>query len=738
METDTSLGRRIIVFHVCSLGQIQFISPIIREMRRRNLPHALYVACEYDIRGMEHGLDIPQTNFMVAEVAREMEFVDIFLQTEIYARGPEQALRIFIGHGQPNKWTAWSDADLKAFNCYFLYGELERSMFEVIMRDKPSATKHISLFDIGYPKLDDQINGCYDRTSILEQLGLDPRKKTVIYAPAWDPGGALRTYGLLIPQLLLEAGDINVITKLHPASLEPAGSPFFEFYTGGVDWRTAFSRLNENPRFAYVNTFLVNPLLVASDVMVTDFSGVALEFMTLDKPVIYQHCPEFYEKTLVEWGNDPMVSLHDERFNAGRNAGLVVEQPSMLADAVRRSIDAPHECGSLRRQLMAKFLYNPGKASSATVDKIEELLAIRDLTLNTTSRTNVESSTNSQLYNHGETKNPELFMQLPQKELPFVSIIIPSYNRAHLVGTTIESFVNQEYPPSKFEIIIADNNSPDNTREIVDEWRQKSRIAIRYLHEPRQGVHYARNSAAKVARGEILYFTDDDMIADKALLSEIVKVFEADSKVGSATGRVLPCWEVQPPEWLLRLCYNYLLSINDQGDGFTIAEHDLGVFSCHQAMTREAFFAAGGFNPESTETEYIGDGETGLNIKIKELGYKFAYNGKSIIHHIIPKGRMTQDYLNKRLANQGSADSYTDFRRERYDDNQLVAKIASHRDKIVYHLLTATLKKMENDIEWRLDEARAHYYLSRINYDLRILKDEQWKSLVLRYDWIND
>lgn len=378
MEVEKSQGKRIIVFHICSLGQVQFIAPIYREMCRRNLPYAIYLACDYDIRGMVRDLDIPPSNYMVTDVARKMALTDIFLQAEIYGRGPEQALRIFIGHGQPNKWTTWSEENLRGFDCYFLYGELERSMFGVIMRDNPAVTKDIILFNIGYPKLDDQLNGCYDRRSVLEKLGLDPSKKTIIYAPAWDPGGALRTYGSLIPQILLDTGDFNVITKLHPASLEPSSSPTFEFYTGGVDWFTTFTALEVNPRFKYVNDYLINPLLNASDLMVTDFSGVALEFMTLDRPIIYLHCPEFYEKTLVKWGNDPMVSLHDERFNAGRNAGLVVERPEMLADAVNRSITSPHELASLRRRITSKFIYNPGRGSIATVEKIEELLAIRD------------------------------------------------------------------------------------------------------------------------------------------------------------------------------------------------------------------------------------------------------------------------------------------------------------------------------------------------------------------------
>jgi len=374
MEMDQLQGKRIIVFHICSLGQVQFIAPIWRDIIQRQLPWSLYLACDYDIRGRVIDLDIPASRCMTAQVAQKLERTELFLETEIYGRGPQKARKIFIGHGQPNKWTNWSDENLLSFEHYFLYGELERSMFDVIRAKQPDSTRHIRLHNIGYPKLDDQLSGKYDRKAVLERLGLDPGRKTLIYAPAWDPGGALRSYGPIIPQLLLDAGDINVIVKLHPASLEKPDAPTYQFYTGGHDWVDIFSTLNSNPRFRYVDEYLVNPLLFAADLMVTDFSGVALEFMTLDRPVIYLHCPEFYEKTLVEWGNDPAVSLHDERFNAGRDAGLVVMEPEQLGDAVRRSLAAPEEFANKRHCLMEKFIYNPGHGSAATVEAMAGLL----------------------------------------------------------------------------------------------------------------------------------------------------------------------------------------------------------------------------------------------------------------------------------------------------------------------------------------------------------------------------
>jgi hypothetical protein len=88
---------------------------------------------------------------------------------------------------------------------------------------------------------------------------------------------------------------------------------------------------------------------------------------------------------------------------------------------------------------------------------------------------------------------------------------------------------------------------------------------------------------------------------DTNLLIEIIKPFNLDSFVGTATGRVLPYWEVKPPEWLISLCNNELLSLNDQGEGLKIRESDLGVFSCSQAIRKDVFLKSGGFNPENPE-----------------------------------------------------------------------------------------------------------------------------------------
>ena len=321
-----------------------------------------------------------------------------------------------------------------------------------------------------------------------------------------------------------------------------------------------------------------------------------------------------------------------------------------------------------------------------------------------------------------------------------ISVIIPTYNRSKMLEATIDSFIVQNYPEDQYEIIISNNNSTDNTAEAINEFLLKdSTVRIVYHFEKRQGVHYARNSAAKIAKGKILYFTDDDMIADPDLLKEIVRPFMYDNMIACVTGKVLPKWETTPPPWVLRLCNNGLLSLHDEKADLIISPYDCGVFSCHQAIRREVFFEAGGFNPENTAGKWVGDGETGLNIKVRELGYKFAYTGSSVIQHMIPRSRMTQRYLNKRLANQGNCDSYTEYKRNRYGNLKLYQRIFSHiMSLIIIRPSILVVKCLSFSKSWRIELAYFPYYFNRIKYDYRLIRDEKWRELVLKCDWLNE
>lgn len=319
----------------------------------------------------------------------------------------------------------------------------------------------------------------------------------------------------------------------------------------------------------------------------------------------------------------------------------------------------------------------------------------------------------------------------------FVSIIIPTYNRSHSIVYTLDSFLHQDYPEEQYEIIICDNNSTDNTKKFVDKYIKKyGENRIKYMFEKRQGVHYARNSAAKVAKGDILYFTDDDMLAEPDLLKELIPIFQYDSKIGCATGRVLPKWETEPPKWIKKHCNNYLLSLNDLGLENKIGNYDMGVYSCHEAIRREAFWETGGFHPEYTKDVYLGDGETGLNQDILKNGWLMAYVGKSTIYHMIPPKRMTQKHINKVMGNVGRAASYKEYRDKPFSKSDLPIR---RRQYLKAYLMTwpvVVISSLLGRSFLRLLIAQAHYYKARFEYDKRVVNDEKFRKMVTTNDWL--
>ena len=110
-----------------------------------------------------------------------------------------------------------------------------------------------------------------------------------------------------------------------------------------------------------------------------------------------------------------------------------------------------------------------------------------------------------------------------------ISVIIPTYNRAHLIGRTIKSILNQTF--QDFEIIVVDDGSVDDTEEVV---RSFDDPRIKYLkHQKNLGASTARNTGIKNSRGEYIAFldSDDEWLPEK--LKKQINIFQrAPDKVG--------------------------------------------------------------------------------------------------------------------------------------------------------------------------------------------------------------
>lgn len=121
-------------------------------------------------------------------------------------------------------------------------------------------------------------------------------------------------------------------------------------------------------------------------------------------------------------------------------------------------------------------------------------------------------------------------MNEPKVSNPVMSVIVPAYNRAHLIPRAIRSVLNQTF--HDFELIIVDDGSTDNTKEVVTKIED---FRIRYIRQENKGRSAARNTGIVEARGQFITFLDSDDEALPGWLECFIQTFKK-SEVGIVCG----------------------------------------------------------------------------------------------------------------------------------------------------------------------------------------------------------
>lgn len=219
------------------------------------------------------------------------------------------------------------------------------------------------------------------------------------------------------------------------------------------------------------------------------------------------------------------------------------------------------------------------------------------------------------------------------------TIIICTRNRADELTRSLSQVAVQAKNFSDVEVIVVDNGSTDNTKEIVEKTINETGFPIRYVFEPIAGLCQARNRGGTEATGKILSYIDDDVQLENGWIEGIRQHFLLE-KSDCLGGKVSVRLEGKTPfeiedEMMWFFCAS---NFGDKERELKFPEHPIG---CNMSVKKEVFEAVGKFN---TEIKLYGD-ETDFFRRVNEKNFTVLYEPEIEISQIIPAERLTAEEL---------------------------------------------------------------------------------------------
>jgi GT2 family glycosyltransferase len=236
--------------------------------------------------------------------------------------------------------------------------------------------------------------------------------------------------------------------------------------------------------------------------------------------------------------------------------------------------------------------------------------------------------------------------------LPFVTVVVPTWNRAALLGDCLRSLEAQEYPSDRFEILVVDDGSSDATEEVARRHAAGAR-GVRYVGRPHGGLNAARNAGLAEAAGDPICFIDDDADAPAGWLRALVDGALRYPRAGCLGGPVRLRFEATPPRicemesWIWEAALDY-------GTDEREVPHING---CNLTVRRAAVDAVGTFD---ASLPLYGD-ETEWQARLVDSGFTIQYLPGAWIWHRRTADDLAWRTMLRRRFRQGRA--YTAYAR---------------------------------------------------------------------------
>lgn len=236
-----------------------------------------------------------------------------------------------------------------------------------------------------------------------------------------------------------------------------------------------------------------------------------------------------------------------------------------------------------------------------------------------------------------------------------LSVVVCTYNRAKFVVDALDSIVAQDFDKSKYEVVLINNNSPDNTAELCESYGDKvPGLQYRYYVEYEPGVSHARNRGVAEARADIIVFLDDDGIAEPNLLPVVYDFFQKTPDAAATGGRVYPNYESKRPRWMSHFLIPLTSSL-DKGNKVKVFKRRSFPMGANMAFRASVFKEYGNFRVElgRKKLNLAGAEEKDLFYRIMNAGKKVYYVPQLVVHHYVPDARFTYSFFKRQAVGIG-------------------------------------------------------------------------------------